>query len=185
MRTLTYYIGSSLDGYIAGPSDEYDALPIEPDVSAAMNEARPETVPTTFRELAGLADAPNRRYDTVLMGGNTYRAGGSPSPYVHLRQCVFSSTLDPNGHVEVVATDPVAFVRHLKTEAGQGIWLCGGGKLAAALASEIDEIVVKRYPVVLGGGVPMFDGPYEPTRFMLVESRAFDSGAVVQTYRKA
>jgi dihydrofolate reductase len=186
-RSLTYYVGASLDGYIAGPGGEYDALPIEPDVSAAMNEARPETVPTAFRELAGLADASDKAYDTVLMGGGTFRAGGSPSPYAHLRQYVFSSTLGQNAAagVEVVASDPVAFVRELKTEAGLGIWLCGGGKLAAALMSEIDAIVVKRYPVVLGGGIPMFAGSYAPTRFTLTENRTFDSGAAVQTYRKA
>lgn len=185
MRTLTYYIGSSLDGYIAGPGDEYDALPIEPDVSAAMNEARPETVPTAFREIAGLADAPNQAFDTVLMGGGTYRAGGNPSPYSHLRQYVFSSTLEADAGVEIVASDPVAFVRELKAEAGLGIWLCGGGRLAAALRPEIDEIIVKRYPVLFGGGISMFAGAYDPTGFTLVENRTFDSGAAVQTYRKA
>lgn len=185
-RTLIYYVGASLDGYIAGPGGEHDALPIEPDVSAAMNEARPETVPTAFRELAGLADAPGKEFDTVLMGGGTYRAGGTPSPYAHLRQFVFSGTLDQDAvaGVEVVASDPVAFVRELKTEAGLGIWLCGGGRLAAALVSEIDAIVVKRYPVVFGGGIPMFAGSYAPTRFTLTENRTFDSGAAVQTYRK-
>jgi dihydrofolate reductase len=183
-RLLTYYVGTSLDGRIAGPGGEFDALPIELDVAAAMNAERPETVPTAFRELAGLADAPNRLYDTVLMGAGTYRAGGIPSPYAHLRQYVFSRTLEPNGHVEVVADDPAEFVRDLKAREGKGIWLCGGGKLAAALIDEIDEIIVKRYPVLFGGGIPMLAGGFAPTTFRLTGNRAFDSGAAIHTYRK-
>ncbi|MFG3339981.1 dihydrofolate reductase family protein [Glycomyces sp. NPDC048151] len=189
-RELTYYVATSIDGYIAGPAGQFDAFPIPPDVSAAMNEARPETVPTAYRAPAGLADAPNRLYDTVLMGRGTYLPGlaeGHPSPYAHLRQYVFSSTLDPAIAEDVVftAADPVAVVRDLKRQQGKGIWLCGGGRLAGALIGEIDEIVVKRYPLVFGGGIPMFAGTYVPTGFTLTDDRAFDSGAAVQTYRKA
>lgn len=188
-RTLTYYVGVSIDGYIAGPNGEFDRLPIEPDVTAAMLEVRPETVPTAFREQVGVADAPNRCYDTVLMGRGSYEPalkGGITSPYAHLKQYVFSKRLTPDEctGVTLVDTDPLDFVRGLKAQAGLGIWLCGGGKLAAALAPEIDEIVVKRYPVVLGGGIGMFDGPYDPRGYALAENRTFDSGAAVQTYRK-
>jgi dihydrofolate reductase len=190
MRDLTYYIAASIGGCIAGPGGEFDAFPIPPDISAAMNELRPETVPFAYREAAGVADAPNRLYDTVLMGKGTYLPGldeGNPSPYAHLRQFVFTSTLDPALAEDVTFTDadPVSVVRELKQEAGLGIWLCGGGKLAAALIGEIDEIVVKRYPLLFGGGIPMFAGAYEPVGCTLFENRAFDSGAVVQTYRKA
>lgn len=38
------------------------------------------------------------------------------------------------------------------------IWLCGGGTLAGALINEIDEIVLKRYPVIVGTGISMFSG---------------------------
>jgi dihydrofolate reductase len=189
MRELTYYIGATIDGYIAGPAGEYDQLPIEPDIVEYIKELRPETVPTAMREPIGLADAPNLLYDTVLMGRGTYLPGletGNPSPYSHLKQYVFSASLDPAlaPDVTFVASDALKVVRELKEQAGQGIWLCGGGKLAASLVSEIDEIVLKRYPLVLGGGLPVFDGPYAPLRFDLVEKRTFASGMSVETYRK-
>lgn len=187
-RKLTYYIAASLDGFIAAPEGGFDAFPMPPDIRVAMIEDAPETVPTAYRERAGIADAPNRRFDTVLMGKGTYRVPldkGNSNPYSHLRQYVFSRTLEPNGHVEVVASDAAEFVRGLKAEAGLGIWLCGGGRLAGALIQEIDEIIVKRYPVLFGGGIPLFDGPYRPTAFTLAENRTFDSGAIIQTYRKA
>ncbi|MEU6246226.1 dihydrofolate reductase family protein [Glycomyces sp. NPDC047010] len=188
MRELTYYIGATIDGYIAGPGGEFDRLPIEPDLSAHINALRPETIPTAFREPLGIADAPNRLYDTVIMGKGTYLPGlesGNPSPYSHLKQYVFSSMLDPAlaPDVTFVAEDALKTVRELKRQEGQGIWLCGGGKLAAALVEEIDEIVLKRYPVVLGGGLPLFDGPYAPLRLDLVENLTFDSGMSLQTYR--
>jgi dihydrofolate reductase len=191
-RELTYYVAVTIDGYIAGPAGEFDFFGIDPEVVAAMNAIRPETVPTALREEHGIADAPNRLYDTVLMGRATYEVGlpfGFTSPYSHLRQIVFSGTLDPDiagddKTLEVVDADPLEFVRALKQEEGQGIWLCGGGRLAATLLPEIDEIVVKRYPVVAGQGIRMFDGPFHPTRHRLVATRDFDCGAQVQTYRK-
>jgi dihydrofolate reductase len=189
-RALTYYIGVSIDGYIAGPNDEFDFFAIEPDLTAAMNAVRPETIPTRFREPLGLAEEPNRCYDTVLMGRTTYAMGipeGDYSPYNHMEQYVFSKTPAPEQAegVTFVDSDPLAFVRDLKARPGLGIWLCGGGKLAGTLAPEIDEIVIKRHPVVVGTGIPMFDGTFDPSAYALVENLTFDSGESVQTYRKS
>jgi dihydrofolate reductase len=191
-RELTYYVAVTVDGYIAGPAGEYEFFGVDPEVMTVMNAIRPETVPAAMREAHGIADAPNRLYDTVLMGRATYEVGlpyGMTSPYGHMRQFVFSSTLDPDiagddKTIDVVGTDPLEFVRELKQDEGKGIWLCGGGKLASALLPEIDEVVVKRYPVVAGQGIRMFDGPFDPTRYRLAETRDFACGAQVQTYRK-
>ncbi|MFG3708720.1 dihydrofolate reductase family protein [Micromonospora sp. NPDC047670] len=188
MRKLTYYIAATLDGFIAGPDGQFDFFPIDPDLAAAMNAEQPETVPTRFRSLAGLADAENRRFDTVLMGRGTYEPEykkGITSPYAHLRQYVFAHTdtaWDPQ--VEVVDGDPVAFVRRLKQQPGKDIWLCGGGRLAGQLSIEIDELTIKRYPLVIGAGIPLFAGPFTPTGFALAETRTFASGATVTTYTR-
>ncbi|MDR7274896.1 hypothetical protein [Catenuloplanes atrovinosus] len=55
---------------------------------------------------------------------------------------------------------------------------------AGQLLPEIDELIVERYPVVAGGGPPMFGTGFTPTPFTLVTSRTFESGAVVGTYRR-
>jgi dihydrofolate reductase len=69
---------------------------------------------------------------------------------------VVSTTLpaSPDPRVQVVAGDPVELVGRLKHRPGAGIWLAGGARLAGALLGEIDELVIKRYPVVLGAGIP-------------------------------
>lgn len=189
-RELVYYIGASIDGYIAGPAGELDAIPVEPELIEFISTEMPEAIPTHLRAPLGLADVPNRRWDTLVMGRGTYEPGldlGITSPYSHMEQYVVSSTLaaDTDADVNFVDTDPVALVRDLKAREGRDIWLCGGGKLAAALIGEIDAMIIKRYPVVLGRGIPLFDGPYEPSRFTLTENRTLGSGDAVQFYRKA
>ncbi|WP_369212839.1 dihydrofolate reductase family protein [Streptomyces flavofungini] len=183
MRKLVYYIGTSIDGYIAGPGGEFDFYPVGDAEQAAAYAARvnaryPETVPTALRPHAGLTDAPNRRFDTVLMGRGTYRQAldhGTPSPYAHLRQYVVSSSLGPapDPAVTVIADDALARVRALKAGEGQDIWLCGGGGLAAALLPELDELIVKSYPVVAGAGTPLFGGAFRPTRFRVSGRETF------------
>ncbi|MER5715902.1 dihydrofolate reductase family protein [Streptomyces sp. NPDC002132] len=191
MRKLVYYIAVSLDGRIAGPGGEFDFYPAGDERQAAAyvawtNALYPETVPTAFRAAAGLADAPNRHFDTVVMGLGGYRPAldaGITSPYAHLRQYVVSSTLDPDVDpaVTVVPGDPLALVRELKREEGTGrdVWLCGGGKLAGAVLPEIDELVIKSYPVVAGAGTPAFDGAFDPTVFDIAERTAFPSGVTL------
>lgn len=121
------------------------------------------------------------------MGRATYEPGlklGWTSPYAHLRQYVVSRTLvSPDPAVTVVG-DPVALVRELKEQEGMDIWLCGGGKLAAALRDEIDELIIKRNPLVIGSGIPLFDGPFTPTGFAPVSTRSFDSGLAITHFKK-
>ncbi|GAA1550281.1 dihydrofolate reductase family protein [Streptomyces globosus] len=197
MRKLVYYVGVSIDGRIAGPGGEYDFFPTGDEQQTAAytawtNTLYPETVPTAFRTASGVADAPNRRFDTVLMGLGTYRPAydaGITSPYAHLRQYVISSTLTPHPDpaVTVVPGDPLALVRDLKKEndgGGLDIWLCGGGKLAGALLPEIDELIVKSYPVVAGAGIPAFDGPFDPTAFTVTERTTFPTGTTLTRFTR-
>ncbi|MER6010091.1 dihydrofolate reductase family protein [Streptomyces bluensis] len=191
MRKLVYYVAVSLDGRIAGPGGEYDFYPAGDEQQNAAYTAwttalYPETVPTAHRAATGVTDAPNRHFDTIVMGLGAYRPAldhGITSPYAHLRQYVVSSTLKPDidPAVTVVPGDPLALVRDLKREesTGLGIWLCGGGKLAGALLPEIDELVIKNYPVVAGAGIPAFDGPFDPTVFDVAERTAFPNGVTL------
>ncbi|MFE3292271.1 dihydrofolate reductase family protein [Rhodococcus sp. NPDC059234] len=189
MRKLVYYIGVSLDGYIAGPGGEWDFYPVGDDLSAYMNAEFPEVVPAHIRKAIGLEAEPVR-YDTLIMGRGTYEpamAAGIASPYSPMRQYVVSSTLGAVDHpdVEVTVGDPAGLVRRLKQEEGKDIYLAGGGKLAASVLPEIDEMIVKLYPVVAGAGIPAFSGEFRPTMFALTGTRTFDNGTLVLNYRRA
>ncbi|WP_262851275.1 dihydrofolate reductase family protein [Mumia quercus] len=190
MREMTYYIGMTLDGFIAGPGDEVDFLPVSDDHTQHMKDRYPEVLPTHARQAMGVADAPHRHFDTVVMGRRTYDPAlevGITNPYAHLRTVVFSRSLgesaDPK--VEVTAADPVTRVRALKAEESPyGIYLAGGGVLAGALLDEIDRMVVKKYPVVAGAGIPAFTADFRPTQLALEEVSTFDSGCAVLTYAR-
>lgn len=192
MRTLTYYVAVSLDGFIAGPAGEFDAFLAEGDHMQAIGEQFRGTVPTVLAEAVGIPiqDGP---FDTVLMGWNTYAVGMPDqhlaSPYAHLRQVVFTHRRQgPEGSQDVLFTDrdPVQLVRELKKEDGKDIWLCGGGSLAAALAEEIDQLALKINPVTFGGGIRLFgDRSYQPQPWRSTSVQAFESGVALAQYERA
>ncbi|AHH15125.1 ribD domain-containing protein [Nocardia nova SH22a] len=191
MRKLVYYVGVSLDGYIAGPAGEVEFYPRSDEMTEWMCGRHPDSIPTHIRPHVGMSvDLPAREWDTVLMGRGTYEPGaleGVTNPYAHLKQYVVSKTLDPARYpdVEIVADDPVALVRKLKQQEGKAIWLCGGGSLAGALIDEIDEMIIKSYPVLAGGGVSVVSGTFSPTAFRPVQRREFDNGAQVTWFERA
>jgi dihydrofolate reductase len=84
--------------------------------------------------------------------------------------------------VEIVSDDLVGKVRELKQEEGLDIYLCGGSTLAGELLDEIDELVIKTYPVVLGSGMPMFASGFRLTEFTLESVRTFGNGTLVRQY---
>ncbi|MER6140934.1 dihydrofolate reductase [Streptomyces sparsogenes] len=189
MRKLVYYVAVSIDGFIAGPGGEFDFYPEAPDMVEYLRAEFPETMPTHIRPHIGLEGVPNKRFGAVIMGRGSYQPGldaGMTSPYAHLRQYVVSRSIpeiaDPA--VELVPEDPIGLVRRLKAEDAEGdIWLCGGGVLAGQLLPEIDELILKRYPVVAGGGVPAFAEGFGPRPFSPVETLTFSHGGTVTTYR--
>lgn len=187
MRSLVYFVATSIDGWISGPGGDLGAFVLADDLREWIVAEYPETLPAHVRSAWGV-DPPNRRFDTVVMGRATYEPGvaaGVPSPYGHLRQYIATDSMAQAPHPDVrVTADPVTTVRRLKRQQGLDIWLAGGGRTAGALLPEIDELVVKVYPVVVGSGTPLFGGRVVPTALKRVGQRPFGSGAVVLTYRR-
>ena len=183
MRKLTYYIGTTLDGYAAGPGGEIDFYPVSEDHLAYMVDEYPEVLPGHIRAELGVETA-NRRFDTIVMGRTTYAVEPEiTSPYPHLRQYVASTTMrhSPDPEVTIVG-DALETVRELKQEEGLDVYLAGGGQLAGSVRDEIDELIVKVYPVLAGHGIAMFTGDFVPRRFALTDQRSFESGTVVLSY---
>ncbi|MBC7300420.1 MAG: dihydrofolate reductase family protein [Nocardia sp.] len=191
MRKLTYFVASTIDGFIAAEDGTLDFFPVGGDHGPAIISQYPETLPTKVREARGIA-AGNIYFDTVIMGRKTHDFGvrtGTASPYEHLHQYVVSTTLPepPAPGVELIAEDPTAAVRELKRRDGLGIWLCGGGELAQTLLPEIDQVFLKLHPVVLGSGRPLFGGGAKlpaPERFRVITSRVYADGVAFLKYSR-
>ncbi|MEU8731687.1 dihydrofolate reductase family protein [Streptomyces tendae] len=192
MRKLTYFIACSIDGFIGGPDgDATFMVPfVDEEFFAFLKSEYPETLPTHGRRPLGIDDLPNKRFDTIVQGRASYDLAlkeGVTSPYAHLREYVASRTLteSPDPNVEIISTDLVGRVRELKAEdSAFDIYLCGGAAVAGELADEVDELVIKSYPVVLGTGMPMFASGFAVSEFVTDSVRTFGNGVVVRTYHR-
>ena len=187
MRKLTYYVACTIDRYIARRNGSFDFFLPEGEHLADLIASFPETIPAHLRDVLGVRDE-NKVFDTVLMGRRTYEVGiplGVTNPYPQMTQYVFSRSLaaPPDPAIRLVSGDPVACVRGLKEEAGKGIWLCGGGDLAATIYPEIDELILKVNPVVLGSGIPLFAGEVATASAVLASCRIYENGFMMQRYR--
>jgi dihydrofolate reductase len=144
MRQLRYSVAASLDGYIAGPSGEFDWIVVDPEIDfAAM-----------YAGFSGLVMG-RRSYDVFAA------TGGAVGP--DLPTCVYSRTL-PEGPRDgvTVARDAVSHVRELKEAAeGKPLWLWGGGDLFRQLAAAglVDGVDVAIIPVLLGSGLQLLPAP--------------------------
>lgn len=188
MRELIYLIATSIDGRIADREGGTDAFVTDPDLLGALAREFPESFPAHLRGMFGVELDPQRaRWSTVIMGRRTYEPAlsvGITSPYAPLEEVVVSRTLSPSrepGAPQIV-DDPVAAVRKLKREGSGGIWLCGGGELAATLIDEIDRLIIKVNPIMLGDGTPLLSGPPMAGQWQLVDLRRLPADVVLLEY---
>ena len=147
MQSLIYDVAVSIDGYIAG----HDG-----DVSKFAHEG---AVVDDYRQRLS-------EYAVAVMGRNTYEfayrfgleAGANPYPF--LKTFVFSSSiaLPEAADVEVVRSRCLDALRDLKVASEGPVYLCGGGDFAGAVLASglLDTVRLKRAPILLGGGVPLF-----------------------------
>lgn len=173
MRKLKYHVAVTADGFIAREDGSFDCFRAEGD-----------HLPDYLASLAA--------YDTVLMGRRTYEVGlkfGVTDPYPNMASYVFSRSLkeSPNPRVKLVAEDAAAVVRRLKEEQGSDIYLCGGGKLAAALFAEglIDELLLKLNPLLLGSGIPVAPGLAGVMNLELLSTKVYRNGVLLLQYAVA
>ena len=165
MRRLRYQVASSLDGYIAGPSAEFDWIAMDPDIDFAALWAQ---------------------FDTAVMGRKTFEAtqgadGGGAMPGLDV--VVFSRTLSPADYpkVTVVNGNPVEHVRALKSAPGKDIWLYGGGELFRTLleAGVVDTVEPAVVPILLGGGIPMLPSPAARAQLTLTNHRLYPKSGIM------
>lgn len=187
MRKLKYYVASTVDGFIAREDGSFDCFPMQGEHFADLCELFPETFPVHAQKALEIRPE-NKQFDTVLMGRKTYEVGlnfGVTNPYPTLKQYVFSRTMkaSPDRNIELVSDNAVGFVRELKQETGKDIWLCGGGDLAATVVSEIDEMILKLNPVIIGSGIPLFSRAMNPTNLELTDRKIYDNGFLLLHYR--
>jgi dihydrofolate reductase len=186
VRSVTYSMGASLDGYIVGPDGGFAWTPPDPDVFRFwIDEIRDVGVHLLGRRLYETmlywetADQQRSLDDAEL----EWAALWKPLPKV-----VFSTTLSAVQGAARLASGGVAEeIARLRAGPGDGDIAIGGATLAAEAAASdlIDEYRVVVHPVLVGGGIPFFARQERRVDLELVETRTFSSGVVYLRYRVA
>ena len=186
MRSVTYSMSMSLDGYIVGPDGGFNWTAPDPKVFRYwIDEIRDVGVHIMGRRL----------YETMLYWETAdedpalgdaeleWSALWKPLPKV-----VFSTTLSAvQGHARLVSGGLAEEIERLRAEPGEGDIAIGGATLAAEAAALglIDEYRAMVYPVLVGGGIPFFPQRERRVDLELVETRTFSSRFVYLHYRVA
>jgi dihydrofolate reductase len=184
MRSVTYSMSVSLDGYIVDPDGSFEWTAPDQELFRFFTD---ET-----RELAAYVMG-RRLYETMLYwetadqdpslddDGLEWAAIWKPLPKV-----VFSTTLSAvEGNARLAAGSLAEEIERLHAEPGEGDIAIGGATLAgeAARLGLIDEYRPRVVPVLLGGGIPFYPQSERRVDLELVESRTFGSQTVYFRYR--
>ncbi len=186
MRSVTYSMGVSLDGYIVGPDGEITAPAPDDELwRLVIDEIQGVGVHLMGRRL----------YETML-----YWETADQDPSVDDRELewaalwkplpkvVFSTTLSAvQGNARLASGGLAEEIEQLRAGPGEGDIAIGGATLAAEAAALdlIDEYRVRVYPVLVGGGIAYFPQRDRRVDLELVETRTVGSRVVYLRYRVA
>lgn len=170
------YIATSLDGYIATPDGGVEWL---------------NDIPNPDKSDFGFADFMDC-VDCLLMGRRTYEAVlgfGGTWPY-HKKVYVLSHSLRSvpdhiSDQVELVSGSLPDVLEQLKLQGIQNIYIDGGQLIQSALQEDlIDQMVITRVPVLLGGGIPLFGKLLNSMKFCHLETEVLAGSLVKSSYQR-
>jgi dihydrofolate reductase len=169
--TISVFIGTSVDGFIARPNDDLDFLP----------EGGGE--PHGYAEFMATVDA-------LVIGRRTFEKVLSFEtwPYADKRVVVLSSTpVDLSGVrggvVEQMSGTPAQIVSALAASGAHNLYIDGGVTIQRFLRDGlIQRLIITRVPVLIGEGIPLFGALPRDVRLQHVATRHYPSGLVQSEY---
>ena len=169
--TVSVFIGTSLDGFIARANDDLDWLP----------EGGGE--PHGYNEFMASVDAlviGRKTYEKVLTFGAW--------PYGEKRVVVLSSrpvdlSAAHGGVVERMSGSPAEIISRLAAGGAQHLYVDGGITIQRFLrAGLVHRLIITRVPVLIGEGIPLFGSLPRDIRLRHVSTRHYPSGLVQSEY---
>jgi dihydrofolate reductase len=184
MRKLIYWMGVSLDGFIAGPDGEIDWSAPDEELHRFHNQQT--------REL-GAHLCGRRLYEEMLYWVTADQNRSAAEHELEFARIwkshpkiVFSKTLEKvEGNARLVRDGVAEEVAKLKEQAGKDLSVGGAGLAATCIKlGLVDEYRLFVSPVVLGGGTPYFPALRERINLELVETQTFGSRVVYLRFRR-
>src|SRR5512145_751323 len=177
---VTIHMAASLDGFIARKDGSVDWL-----------ETSDEFVGGEVMD-AGFVEEFLKTIDCYVMGSRTYEtalgfeAKGLGWPYGDTPTFVLSRRQLPRTRetVEFHSGDLAAFVNERLRPTFGSIWFVGGGELCGECLrlGLADEIRYSILPILIGDGIPFFDGLDRDVALHLAEAKAYRNGMVELCY---
>jgi dihydrofolate reductase len=169
--TVSVFIATSVDGFIARPNGDLDWLPAEGGEPHGYNEF-----------IAGV--------DAIVIGRKTFETVlAFPAwPYGDKRVVVLSSrpfdlSAVVGGVVEQMSGPPAEIVARLAASGAPHLYVDGGVTIQGFLrAGLIQRLIITRVPVLLGDGIPLFGALPRDVRLRHVATRHYPSGLVQSEY---
>ena len=169
--TVSVFIGTSVDGFIARPNGALDFLP----------EGGGE--PHGYTEFIASVDA-------IVIGRKTFETvlAFEAWPYGDKRVVVLSNrpvdfSTVRGGVVEQMAGPPADIVSQLAATGAHHLYVDGGVTIQGFLrAGVIHRLVITRVPVLIGRGIPLFGTLPHDVRLKHISTRHFPSGLVQSEY---
>ena len=173
--TNMIYIATSLDNYIAGPGGSLDWLNEIPN---------PEQSDFGFGEFL-------KRVDAIVMGRYTFETVLSFDAWPYQKPVfVLSRTLaalpeKTVGKADLIRGEPAEVVAALNARGYQNLYIDGGQTIQSFLATDlVEEMIITRVPILLGGGIPLFGSLPREMKFRLVSTERLNDTLVKSTYRR-
>ena len=175
MRTLSLFIATTLDGYIAKPNDDLSFLKLVEKEGEDYGYA--EFTSTIDTIIVG-----RKTYDWVVREiGSSHYDNGERNVYVITR------TERPGvGKTTFHTGDLTQLVQQLKSEKGKNIYCDGGAEIINELLKNdmVDEFIISVIPVLVGNGTRLFkDGRPEQT-LEFINAKTFDTGLTQLRYKR-
>jgi dihydrofolate reductase len=173
--TVSVFIGTSVDGFIARPNGSLDFLPPGGGEPHGYDE---------FMASVDVLVIGRKTFETVL----TFAAW----PYGDKRVVVLSSrpvdvsAARGGGIVEQMAGPPAGIVSQLAASGANHLYVDGGVTIQRFLrAGLIQRIIITRVPVLIGDGIPLFSTLQHDIRLRHVATQYYPSGLVKTEYQVA
>jgi dihydrofolate reductase len=170
--TISVFIGTSLDGFIARPNGALDFLPVD------------GGEPHGYNEFIASVDA-------LVIGRNTFETvlAFPEWPYGKKRVVVLSSkALDfstvRGGIVEQMSGTPAEIVAKLAATGAHHLYVDGGITIQRFLrAGLVQRLIITRVPVLIGEGIPLFGSLPNDVRLHHVSTQHYPTGLVKSEYK--